>query len=94
MGWTETHRYYTALREIEQVLDRGEDVPWRPEWADVFGSPTGLGAALTRRWRVLAEAQLADVFEPLGTTVDELTQAHPGLARVVAAARPLAVAAA
>jgi hypothetical protein len=83
MGWTQTHQYYAALREVEAELDRGGEIPWRTEWAELFGDPEGLVTAVVRRWRVLAEAQLADVFEPAGTSPEELAAAHPGLARIV-----------
>jgi hypothetical protein len=83
MGWTQTHEYYSALREVERELDRGGEIPWRDDWTTVFGDRDGLLTAVVRRWRVLAEAQLADVFEPGGASAEELAAAHPGLARVV-----------
>jgi len=77
MGWTETHRYYAALREVEGELDRDPALPWRPEYAEIFGDRAGLLLALSRRWRVLVEAW--DDGEPWPATIGELIAAHPGL---------------
>ena len=77
MGWTETHRYYAALREVEAALDRGQPLPWRPGYAEIFGSRDGLLRALSRRWRVLVEAW--DDGEPWPAAMGELAHAHPGL---------------
>jgi len=77
MGWTETHRYYAALREVEAALDRGETLPWRPGYGEIFGDRDGLLLALSRRWRVLVEAW--DDGEPWPAAIGELVRAHAGL---------------
>lgn len=81
MGWPETHRYYAALRDIENTLNREEsgDLPWHPDYATIFGDRHGLLLALWRRWTIMVEAQLGDV------TLAELAVAHPGLLRVLRA---------
>ncbi|QWF77819.1 hypothetical protein [Amycolatopsis sp. CA-230715] len=82
MGWQEAHRYYAALREVERELDRTADgaVPWRAEYAEIFGDRRGLLLALRRRWDLMVQAQV----EPDGAPrLRELAQEHPGLARVV-----------
>ena len=79
MGWPETHRYYAALREIEHGLDRTESLPWKPEYAAIFGDRHGLLLALWRRWEVMVQAQGGDV------TLTELAVAHPGLVGVLRA---------
>jgi hypothetical protein len=74
VSWTDTHRYYEALRAIEAELDRTDGVlSWRPEYHGVFGDRGGLVRAIERRWRLLVQAQAQDV--PLR----ELVASHPGL---------------
>ncbi len=79
MGWDEAHRYYAALREIEDELDRTGDgmPPWRAGYAEVFGDRRGLLLALWRRWEVTVQAQAGD--RPLR----ELAAEHPGLLRAL-----------
>jgi hypothetical protein len=60
MGWTETHRRWQALQEIEtwanaDVLDT---VPWTTEYAELFGDRDSLVAALRSRWEQARRAQL------------------------------------
>jgi hypothetical protein len=83
MGWSETHRYYAALRTIEAELDDTMDgtVPWREEYAAIFGSPANLLASLRTRWARLVQAQVDG--DTWSTKVDELARAHPGLVRVL-----------
>ena len=82
MGWPETHRYYAALRELEDVLNRtdGGTLPWRAEHATIFGDRRGLLLALWRRWQNMVQAQVGDEG---GATLTELAVAHPGLVRVL-----------
>lgn len=49
MGWPETHRYYAALRAVEEELNRTGDgpLPWRAEYAEIFGDRHGLLLALS-----------------------------------------------
>ncbi len=65
MGWTETHRRWQALREIEEranaSLDDGpglDTLPWTPEYAEIFGDRATLVAALRHRWQQTRRAQL------------------------------------
>ncbi|KAA9154928.1 hypothetical protein FPZ12_030840 [Amycolatopsis acidicola] len=59
VGWHETHRYYAALGAVVAELDDGVDtLPWREEYAEIFGDRAGLLLALRRRWRLLVEAQV------------------------------------
>lgn len=60
MSWTETHRRWQALREIETLANAGDldALPWKTEYADLFESPDGLAAALRYRWRLTRDAQL------------------------------------
>ncbi len=89
MSWSDTHRYYRTLREIETALDRDRDgvVRWHPGYAAIFGSPAGLHLALQRRWRLLLEAQVEVLLDDGGRParqVREVAAAHPGLLRYVA----------
>lgn len=83
MSWTETHRYYQALRVVEAELDRSADgLPaWRPEYCPVFGSPAGLRLALSRRWLMLVEVQVDTVYSDgrPSRQLRDLAAAHHGL---------------
>ena len=60
MGWTETHRRWQALQEIEREANTGalQALPWNDEYAEVFGTREDLVAALRHRWRQTRRAQL------------------------------------
>lgn len=60
MSWTETHRRWQALREIETFVNASAtgELPWKAEYAELFGSPDGLIAALRYRWDLTRSAQL------------------------------------
>lgn len=59
MNWTQTHRRMDALSEAEAALKAIPDqVPWRPEYEELFGTPEGLVEALRYRWRLRLQAQL------------------------------------
>lgn len=72
MSWESTHRYYQALREVEAELDRRNaidnraDLPWRAEYAQIFGDRDGLLLALRRRWQLLVQAQVEQPYDPSG----------------------------
>lgn len=90
MSWQQTHRYYAALREVEQELDRtiGGVLPWRAEYAEIFGDRHGLLLALWRRWEVMVQAKVERPYDPAGratTRLRELAGAHPGLVRAIRA---------
>lgn len=88
MGWPETHRYYAALHAVEEELDRTDDdvLPWRAEYAEIFGDRHGLLLALSRRWQVLVQAQVERPYEEDGRPSAELralADAHPGLVKAI-----------
>lgn len=60
MTWSETHRRWQVLRAVEEELARtGSTVlPWRAEYAELFGDRAGLLAALRYRWQLTVNAQL------------------------------------
>jgi hypothetical protein len=65
MGWTETHRRWQALQEIETVanttLSNGrpiDELPWNADYAEIFGDRDTLVAALRYRWEQTRHAQL------------------------------------
>jgi hypothetical protein len=82
MGWPETHRYYAALRTVEEELNHTGDgvLPWRAEYAEIFGDRHGLLLALSRRWQVLVQAQ---VEQRPDEELRELADAHPGLVQTI-----------
>ena len=60
MTYQETHQRYLALREIEAAAARNPDgtLPWKAEYAGLFGSRDGLLQALRHRWDLMTQAQL------------------------------------
>lgn len=65
MGWTETHRRWQAMREIEEMLADAPttfadvtEIPWRDEYDELFGDRDGLLAALRYRWDLARTTQL------------------------------------
>jgi hypothetical protein len=59
MSWTETHRRWQALQEIEALASAGcEELPWNTEYAEIFGDRDNLAAALRYRLKVTRDAQL------------------------------------
>lgn len=60
MTWNETHRRWQALRAIEEELARTESpvLPWKDEYAELFGDRAGLLAALRYRWQLTVNAQM------------------------------------
>lgn len=61
MGWTETHRRWQVLRDLEAELTRDpmlQELPWREEYADLFGDRETLMAMMRYRWKLTREAQL------------------------------------
>ena len=89
MGWTDTHRRWQALQEIEtraneEALDA---LPWEPEYAELFGDRDRLVAALRSRWDHSRQAQL-DSHLP-ETVLDEqrrrLDARNAGVLRLLAA---------
>jgi len=59
MSWTETHRRWQALQEIEALAGAGcEELPWNNDYAEIFGDRDGLAEALRYRLRIARDAQL------------------------------------
>ena len=65
MSWTETHRRWQALQEIESTANARladghlvDELPWNPEYAEIFGDRDSLAAALRYRLKVTRDAQL------------------------------------
>lgn len=59
MTWEQTHRRMDALAEAEAELKVIPDqVPWRPGFEELFGTPDGLAEALRYRWRLRLQAHL------------------------------------
>jgi hypothetical protein len=58
MGWSETHRRWQVLRELETELNRTDGpLPWNEEYAGLFGDPATLLALLRYRWQLAHDAQ-------------------------------------
>ena len=59
MSWTETHRRWQALQEIEALASAGcDELPWNTEYAEIFGDRDSLAAALRYRLKLAHDAQL------------------------------------
>jgi len=59
MTWSETHRRWQALQEIEALANAGcEELPWNTQYAEIFGDRDGLAAALRYRWNLTRNTQL------------------------------------
>ena len=59
MSWTETHRRWQALQEVEALASAGcEELPWNSEYAEIFGDRDTLAAALRYRLKLTRDAQL------------------------------------
>lgn len=59
MSWTETHRRWHALQEIESLANAGcTDLPWNNDYAEIFGDRDGLVASLRYRLELSRGAQL------------------------------------
>jgi hypothetical protein len=60
MSWTETHRRWGALHDIdERATRRGvSELPWNQEYAEIFGDRETLVEALRYRWALAVQAQL------------------------------------
>lgn len=59
MSWTDTHRRWQALAEIEVLANAGcDELPWNTEYAAIFGDRDELAAALRYRWELNQSTQL------------------------------------
>jgi hypothetical protein len=87
MTWTETHRRWQALQEIEARANTGlvTELPWNPEYAEIFGDRDTLVAALRHRWQQARRAQL-DTHLPEATLEEQwcrLHERHAGVLRLL-----------
>lgn len=88
MSWTETHRRWQALQEIEELANAGcTELPWNDEYAAIFGDRDRLAATLRYRMRLTRDAQL-DTHLP-ETVLEEqrarLVERNAGILRLLAA---------
>lgn len=88
MSWTETHRRWQALAEIEALVNASgtDELPWNQEYADIFGDRDGLVAALRYRWKLTRDAQL-DLNVPEAVLEEQyrrLQERNAGVLRVLA----------
>lgn len=59
MSWTQTHRRWQALQEIEALANAGcTDLPWNTEYAEIFGDRDALADVLRYRVRLTRDTQL------------------------------------
>ncbi|WP_310961641.1 hypothetical protein [Nocardioides terrisoli] len=60
MSWEETHRRWTALREVAATaaFTRDGELPWNDQYAEIFGDRDGLLTALRHRWNQTMQTQL------------------------------------
>lgn len=89
MGWTETHRRWQALQEIEALANASvtDELPWTAEYAEIFGDRATLLAALRHRWDQARRAQL-DSHLPEHVLEQQwcrLHERHAGVLRLLAA---------
>lgn len=86
MSWQQAHRYYRALRTVENELNWSADAQpaWRPEYAEIFGSPAGLMLALRSRWETMVHVQVEDAVDGWPCAeLRALAVRHPGLVRAL-----------
>jgi hypothetical protein len=87
MTWTETHERHRIIREVEAAAtaDPSGALPWREEYAALFGDRDGLLMALRSRWDRTCQAQLdsrlSDVT--LDETYRQLRKRHAGVLRIL-----------
>ena len=82
MTWTETHERFRIIREVVAAAeaDPTGTLPWRDEYAELFGDRDGLINALRSRWQHTCEAQLDSEMSEA-----ELQEEHRRLLRTHAA---------
>jgi hypothetical protein len=88
MSWNEANRYYSALHDVVAELERTGDgvLPWRAEYAAIFGDRDGLLLALRRRWQLMVQAQVDEPYDASGQPTRELralAQRNHGLLSVL-----------
>jgi hypothetical protein len=87
MSWTETHERYRIIREVVAAAEADPTgaLPWRDEYAEVFGTPDDLVAALRQRWQRTCEAQLESHLseEELKERHRKLLNEHAAVLRIL-----------
>src|SRR5690242_13376109 len=91
MTYSETHRRWQALAEIEALVNASgtDELPWNADYAAIFGEPDALVAALRYRWELTRRAQL-DLHNPEHVLEEQyfrLQERNAGVLRVLAAYR-------
>jgi len=88
MSWEETHRRTDILREVTATAEFRHDgeLPWKDEWAELFGDREGLLAALRYRHQLAMSAQLdPDLpMEAYRERVSVLGERSRGVRRILA----------
>lgn len=94
MSWTETHRRWQALQDVESRANAAlvaghplDELPWSDEYAEIFGDREQLVAALRHRWLQARRAQL-DSHLPEAALEQQwrrLQARHAGVLRLLAA---------
>lgn len=86
-GWHLTNLRLRALRKISAEIeaDPTGELPWKDEYAELFGDPDGLLRALEYRWKVTVQAQLDPELpeDVLAETFRDLMVRNVGLLRLL-----------
>ena len=87
MTWTQTHQRHRIICEVEAAAtaDPTGTLPWRDEYADLFGDRDGLLAALRHRWERTCQAQLDSHLpeDVLDERYRELHRSNAGVLRIL-----------
>lgn len=87
MSWSETHRRWQILREVETALTADSaELPWSEEYAEVFGTPEVLLEMLRYRTRLSYDTQV-DLHVPEQVLDDQrrrLDERFAGVRRLLA----------
>jgi hypothetical protein len=87
MTWPDTHARYRIIREVVAAADADPTgtLPWREEYAALFGDRAGLLAALQHRWQRTCQAQLDSRLpeEALDERHRELRRRNAGVLRIL-----------